>query len=170
MIIGIPKEIKNNENRVAITPAGVAAFTQQGHKVMVQKDAGLGSGITNEEFTVQGANILGSAAEVWENAEMIIKVKEPLSEEYGYFREDLVLFTYLHLAAEGELTKALAEKKVTAIAYETIQLDDGSLPLLTPMSEVAGRMSVQVGAQLLEKPKGGAACCWVVFPVSRRRT
>ncbi|WP_366922424.1 alanine dehydrogenase [Metallumcola ferriviriculae] len=155
MIIGIPKEIKNNENRVAITPAGVAAFTQQGHKVMVQKDAGLGSGITNEEFTVQGANILGSAAEVWENAEMIIKVKEPLSEEYGYFREDLVLFTYLHLAAEGELTKALAEKKVTAIAYETIQLDDGSLPLLTPMSEVAGRMSVQVGAQLLEKPKGG---------------
>ncbi|MBO8168241.1 MAG: alanine dehydrogenase [Thermoanaerobacteraceae bacterium] len=155
MRIGVPKEIKNNENRVAITPAGVAALTKRGHEVLIETDAGVGSGISNEEFAAQGAKIVPSAKDVWENAEMVMKVKEPLAEEYGYFREGLVLFTYLHLAAEKELTKQLAAKKVVAIAYETIQLDDGSLPLLTPMSEVAGRMSVQIGAQFLEKPKGG---------------
>ncbi len=155
MLIGIPKEIKNNENRVAITPAGVSSLINRGHQIFIEKDAGLGSGISNEEYTAQGGNIVPSAEEVWERADMIIKVKEPLAEEFQFFREGLILFAYLHLAAERELTQALAEAKVVAIAYETIQLDDGSLPLLTPMSEVAGRMSVQVGAQFLEKPKGG---------------
>ncbi|MFZ5944930.1 MAG: alanine dehydrogenase [Bacillota bacterium] len=155
MLIGIPKEIKNNENRVAITPAGVTAFIKAGHQVIVENNAGVGSGITNEDYIAAGAKIIDGAAEVWSQAEMIMKVKEPLASEYGYFREGLVLFTYLHLAPEPELTQALMEKKVLAIAYETVQLDNGSLPLLTPMSEVAGRMAIQVGAQFLEKPKGG---------------
>jgi len=155
MIIGVPKEIKNNENRVAITPAGVDALIQAGHEVIVEQGAGLGSGFTDEQYQQHGAKILPTAADVWNNANMILKVKEPLPSEYGYFREDLILFTYLHLAPEPELTKALMDKNVAAIAYETIQLDNGALPLLTPMSEVAGRMSVQIGAQFLEKPKGG---------------
>ncbi|MCH5584254.1 alanine dehydrogenase [Shimazuella sp. AN120528] len=155
MIVGIPKEIKNNENRVAITPAGIDALTRAGHSVIIETNAGIGSGFTDEEYAEHGAEILGSAKEVWSKAEMIMKVKEPLAAEYEYFRENLILFTYLHLAPELELTKALMEKKVTAIAYETIQLDNGALPLLTPMSEVAGRMSVQIGAQFLEKPHGG---------------
>ncbi|MXQ52175.1 alanine dehydrogenase [Shimazuella alba] len=155
MIVGVPKEIKNNENRVAITPAGIDALTRIGHQVIIETNAGIGSGFTDEEYAQHGAEILSSAEAVWAKAEMILKVKEPLPAEYGYFRENLVLFTYLHLAPELALTKALMEKKVTAIAYETIQLDNGALPLLTPMSEVAGRMSVQIGAQFLEKPHGG---------------
>jgi alanine dehydrogenase len=154
MIIGVPKEIKNNENRVGLTPGGVAAFIGQGHEVWVETGAGLGSGFSDEAYKEAGAKIVSSAREAW-SAEMVMKVKEPLKEEYGYFREGLILYTYLHLAAEPELTKALIENKVAAIAYETIQLDNGSLPLLTPMSEVAGRMSIQIGAQFLEKAKGG---------------
>lgn len=154
MIVGIPKEIKNNENRVAITPAGVTALIQNGHEVLVETNAGLGSGFTDSEYTAVGAKIVPTAADAWA-AEMVMKVKEPLESEYGYFREGLVLFTYLHLAPEPELTRALMDKKVVAIAYETIQLDNGALPLLTPMSEVAGRMSVQIGAQFLEKQYGG---------------
>ncbi|MGZ4111574.1 MAG: alanine dehydrogenase [Tumebacillaceae bacterium] len=155
MIVGIPKEIKNNENRVAITPAGVEALKLTGHEVYIETSAGLGSGFTDEDYKAAGAIILDTAADVWDRAEMIMKVKEPIPSEYGYFKENLILFTYLHLAPEPELTKALVEKNVTAIAYETIQLPDRSLPLLTPMSEVAGRMSVQIGAQFLEKPWGG---------------
>ncbi|MDA5107513.1 alanine dehydrogenase [Brevibacillus thermoruber] len=154
MIVGIPKEIKNNENRVAITPAGVAALVQNGHTVRIENGAGLGSGFTNDDYTAVGAEIVATAAEAWA-ADMVMKVKEPLPSEYGYFREGLILFTYLHLAPEPELTRALMEKKVVAIAYETIQLDNGALPLLMPMSEVAGRMAVQIGAQFLEKPYGG---------------
>jgi alanine dehydrogenase len=155
MIIGVPKEIKNNENRVGLTPAGVSAYKQAGHRVVVETQAGAGSGFSDEDFTAAGAEILGSAKEVWQQAEMICKVKEPLPAEYEFFRENLILFTYLHLAPERELTEQLCAKKVVAIAYETIQTDDGSLPLLMPMSEVAGRMSVQIGAQFLEKPHGG---------------
>ncbi|WP_018131471.1 alanine dehydrogenase [Effusibacillus pohliae] len=155
MKIGIPKEIKNNENRVAITPAGVEALKSHGHEVYIEKSAGLGSGFTDEEYRQKGAVILDTAAEVWATADMVMKVKEPLPQEYTYFREGLILFTYLHLAPEPELTKALVDKGVIAIAYETIQLEDRSLPLLTPMSEVAGRMAVQIGAQFLEKPYGG---------------
>ncbi|WGV59247.1 alanine dehydrogenase [Brevibacillus brevis] len=154
MIVGIPKEIKNNENRVAITPAGVAALVQNGHSVRVETSAGQGSGFTNEDYKAVGAEIVETAAEAWAS-DMVMKVKEPLPAEYGYFREGLILFTYLHLAPEPELTRELLDKKVIAIAYETIQLDNGALPLLMPMSEVAGRMSVQIGAQFLEKQYGG---------------
>jgi alanine dehydrogenase len=154
MKIGIPKEIKNNENRVAITPAGVDAFVKAGHQVLIETDAGLGSGFTNEDYTAAGATILHQAADVWANADMIMKVKEPLPSEYGYFRDGLILFTYLHLAAEPELARALTEKGVTAVAYETVEVNR-TLPLLTPMSEVAGRMAPQIGAQFLEKPYGG---------------
>ncbi|MHB1652224.1 MAG: alanine dehydrogenase [Desulfitobacteriaceae bacterium] len=154
MIIGVPKEVKNNENRVAITPAGVHAFVQAGHRVSVEKTAGQGSGIQDAEYVEAGAQ-MAEAAEVWESADMIMKVKEPIPSEYGFFRAGQILFTYLHLAPELELTKALMEKKTAAVAYETIQLDNGSLPLLIPMSEVAGRMSIQIGAQFLEKHYGG---------------
>jgi len=154
MIVGVPKEIKNNENRVGITPAGVTAFIQNGHEVWIESKAGLGSGFSDEEYAAAGAKIKRTGKEVWA-ADMVIKVKEPLAEEYAYFREGLILYTYLHLAAEPELTKAFVEQKVVAIAYETIQLENRSLPLLMPMSEVAGRMSIQIGAQFLEKSKGG---------------
>lgn len=154
MLIGIPKEIKNNESRVAITPAGVIALTLAGHQVVVEKSAGEGSGISDQEYSNAGAQILDSAVDVW-NTDMVIKVKEPIAAEYGYFKRGQILFTYLHLANEPELTKALMEKEVVGIAYETIQLDNGSLPLLIPMSEVAGRMAIQIGAQFLEKPYGG---------------
>jgi alanine dehydrogenase len=154
MIVGIPKEIKNNENRVAITPAGVTALVQNGHTVRIETNAGMGSGFSDDDYKAVGAEIVATAAEAWA-ADMVMKVKEPLPSEYGYFREGLILFTYLHLAPEPELTRALMEKKVVAIAYETIQLDNGALPLLMPMSEVAGRMAVQIGAQFLEKPYGG---------------
>ncbi len=154
MRIGVPKEIKNNENRVAITPAGVDHFIRAGHEVYIEKGAGEGSGFLDEDYKEFGASIVNSPKEAWAQ-EMVLKVKEPTAEEYRYFHEGLILFTYLHLAAERELTKQLIDKKVTAIAYETIQLTDGSLPLLTPMSEVAGKMATQIGAQFLEKTKGG---------------
>ncbi len=154
MRIGVPKEIKNNENRVAITPAGVATLTAAGHEVYVESGAGTGSGFSDESYAGTGANILLAAAEVWSIADMILKVKEPLPSEYGYFREGLILFTYLHLAAAPELAAALLEKKVIGIAYETVEVNH-TLPLLTPMSEVAGRMAVQIGAQFLERPHGG---------------
>ncbi|ALA52065.1 alanine dehydrogenase [Shouchella clausii] len=154
MIIGIPKEIKSYENRVAITPAGVDALVGSGHRIVVEAAAGIGSGFTDEEYEKAGAIIEKNAKDVWAAADMIIKVKEPLSEEYRYFRKGLILFTYLHLAAEPELTKALVDSGVTAIAYETVEINR-TLPLLTPMSEVAGRMATQVGAQFLEKTRGG---------------
>ncbi|PPA71791.1 alanine dehydrogenase [Jeotgalibacillus proteolyticus] len=154
MRIGIPKEIKNNENRVAITPSGVYHLVNNGHEVFVEHEAGAGSGFTNEDFISAGASIVLTAQEAW-SFDMVMKVKEPIQSEYGYFREGLILFTYLHLAPEPELTKALIDNKVIAIAYETVQLPNGSLPLLTPMSEVAGRMATQIGAQFLEKIHGG---------------
>ena len=153
MIIGIPKEIKNNENRVAITPAGVDAFVRAGHQVIIETGAGLGSSFTDEDYIATGAKMVGTAQEAW-SAEMVMKVKEPVASEYQYFREGLLLFTYLHLAAEPELTQALVDNKVTAVAYETVSVNR-TLPLLTPMSEVAGRMAAQVGAQFLEKVYGG---------------
>lgn len=155
MIVGVPKEIKQSEYRVALTPAGVTVLAAAGHQVLVESDAGAGSGFEDADYEREGAELIKSAAEVWSRAELVMKVKEPLAEEFGYFREGLLLFTYLHLAAAPELTNALVEKGVTGIAYETIQLANGSLPLLTPMSEVAGRMSVQVGAQFLEAFNGG---------------
>jgi len=153
MRIGLPKEIKNNENRVALTPAGAVHLINAGHEVYVETGAGLGSGFTDEEYKAAGAKLV-STKEAW-SSEMVMKVKEPIPEEYGYFYEGLILFTYLHLAPEPELTKALTDKKVVGIAYETVQNVNGSLPLLTPMSEVAGRMAPQIGAQFLEKPHGG---------------
>ncbi|MED1439887.1 alanine dehydrogenase [Aeribacillus composti] len=153
MIIGVPREIKNNENRVAITPAGVVSLVKAGHRVLVEESAGLGSGIHDEEYIQAGAEILHDTSKVWE-ADMVLKVKEPLQEEYKYFRDGLILFTYLHLAANPELTKELKESGVIAVAYETVS-DGHSLPLLTSMSEVAGRMATLVGTQFLQKPYGG---------------
>lgn len=154
LIIGVPKEMKNNENRVAMTPAGVIHLVNMGQSVLIERDAGLGSGFTNEEYENAGATIIDNASDVWNKAEMILKVKEPIESEYNYLREGLILFTYLHLANEPELAKVLVEKKVTAFAYETVTVN-GTLPLLTPMSEVAGKMSVQIGARYLEKSNGG---------------
>lgn len=153
MIIGVPKEIKNNEHRVAVTPAGVSQLTQAGHHVIVEQSAGESIGFTDDQYRAAGARIADRDT-VWREAEMIMKVKEPLPEEYPYFRKDLILFTYLHLAAAGDLVFELMKSGVHAVAYETIQLDDGSLPLLMPMSEVAGRMAVQIGIRFLEKPYG----------------
>ncbi len=155
MIVGVPKEIKDNEYRVALTPGGAEMLAQAGHTVLVEANAGEGSGFTDREYERGGATMVGGAAEVWGRAEMVLKVKEPLTAEFGYLRPGLILFTYLHLAAEEKLTRVLMEKKVTAIGYETVQLADGSLPLLVPMSEVAGRMAVQIGAHYLEKMNGG---------------
>jgi alanine dehydrogenase len=166
MIIGVPAEIKNNENRVAITPSGVMTLTAAGHTVLVENNAGVGSGFTNEDYAAAGAQILEDVKDVWA-AEMVMKVKEPLASEYKYFRSDLILFTYLHLAAEPALAKALTESGVTAIAYETVEFNR-TLPLLTPMSEVAGRMSAQIGAQFLEKPKGGKGILLAGVPGVRR--
>jgi len=154
MIIGTVKEIKNMENRVALTPAGASILVRQGHQVVVETGAGAGSGFADEEYAAAGASIASTAEEAW-GAEMVLKVKEPLPSEYRYLRKDLQLFTYLHLASDKPLLDALLDKEVTAIAYETIQLLNGSLPLLSPMSEVAGRMAVQIGASLLEKSRGG---------------
>jgi alanine dehydrogenase len=155
MKIGLPKEIKDNEYRVGLTPAGVQALENAGHEVFVQKTAGEGSGFTDEEYVKAGAEMLDSADEVWEAGDMIVKVKEPVAPEYPRMRENQLLFTYLHLAPELELTRVMLERKVTGVAYETITDKQGRLPLLTPMSEVAGRMSVQVGATYLEKMNGG---------------
>ncbi|WP_066149936.1 alanine dehydrogenase [Halalkalibacter krulwichiae] len=154
MLIGVPKEIKNNENRVAMTPASVMTLVQAGHQVIMEQDAGLGSGFDDIAYIQAGAEIEVDPSVIWQKADMVMKVKEPLPSEYRHFREGLILFTYLHLAAEPELTKALVDKKVNAIAYETVQVGR-TLPLLTPMSEVAGRMAAQIGAQFLEKTKGG---------------
>lgn len=155
MKVGIPKEIKDNEYRVAITPSGVQALKAQGHQVFIEHNAGVGSTFTDEEYLEAGAEILATAKEVFDSADMILKVKEPQAEECKMLRENQLLFTYLHLAASRELTAGIMQSGCTAIAYETIQLPNGSLPLLTPMSEIAGRMSVQVGAQYLEKRNGG---------------
>lgn len=155
MIIGVPKEVKDHESRVGITPAGVRALTEAGHKVLVETHAGELSAFADDDYQSAGAEIVGAAPDVWANAGMVVKVKEPVEKEYGFFREGLVLFTYLHLAPLPELTQKLLDRKVTGIAYETIRDRAGALPLLTPMSEVAGRMSVQVGAAYLEKERGG---------------
>ncbi len=155
MKIGIPKEIKAEETRVAITPSGVAALTAHGHEVLIEQSAGQGSSITDEQYQAAGARLLSSAAAVWEQAEMLLKVKEPLPTEYSFFRPGLILFTYLHLAAEEHLTRQLMDREVTALGYETLQLPDGSLPLLAPMSEVAGRLAIQVGAWCLQAQNGG---------------
>jgi alanine dehydrogenase len=155
MIVGLPKEIKDNEYRVGLTPAGVRALTDAGHRVVVEKDAGKGSGFDDELYIRAGATILESPDDVWSQGDMIVKVKEPIAPEYPRMREGQLLFTYLHLAPDTELTKQLLERKVTGVAYETITDRRGTLPLLTPMSEVAGRMAVQVGAHYLEKMSGG---------------
>ncbi len=167
MIIGVPTEIKTRENRVGINPGGVSMLVRDGHRVLIQKGAGVGSGIRDQDFEAAGATIVASAAEAWA-ADMVMKVKEPLPAEYDFFREGLILFTYLHLAPLPELTRELMNKKVRAIAYETIEGPDGGLPLLRPMSEVAGRMSVQVGASSLEKEHGGKGILLGGVPGTRR--
>ncbi len=155
MLVGVPKEIKAEENRVAITPSGVAALTSHGHQVLIERGAGLGSSIPDRIYRESGAKI-ASAGEVWRRSQLILKVKEPLPVEYPYLRPGLVLFTYLHLASSEALTRELLSRRATAIAYETLELDDGSLPLLAPMSEIAGRLSVQVGGWCLEAQNGGS--------------
>ena len=155
MRVGIPKEVKNNEYRVAITPSGVKELVTAGHQVFVEKEAGAGSSILDAEYIAAGAEILGTADDVWAEADLVLKVKEPVAEEYHRMRKDQVLFTYLHLAASRECTNALLAAGTTAVAYETVQLADRSLPLLAPMSEVAGRMAPQVGAHSLERGAGG---------------
>lgn len=155
MIIGIPTEIKTEEYRIGIVPAGVKTLVDEGHKVIIEAGAGVGSGIGDEEYKTAGAQILPSAKDIYSSADLIMKVKEPQPVEFGLLREGQTLYTYLHLAAEPEVTKALLERKVKSVAYETIELPDGSLPLLKPMSEVAGRMSVQVGAYFLQENNGG---------------
>ncbi len=156
MVIGVVKEIKNNENRVGLTPAGVSILTKLGHRVLVETGAGEGSGFTDGEYGTAGAELINTSKEVFDQAETIVKVKEPLASEYDFFHPGQNLYTYLHLAPNEPLTRALLERQVTGIAYETVQLDNGMLPLLAPMSEVAGRMSVQIGATLLQKYNGGA--------------
>lgn len=156
MIIGVPKEIKNNEYRVAMVPSGVHDLIENEHKVLVEKSAGVGSGISDREYLKAGAEIKSSAEEVFRESEMIVKVKEPLPVEYDLLQEGQILFTFLHLAPALELTRALLRRKVIGIAYETVQMPDGSLPLLMPMSEIAGKVSIQVGAHYLEKENGGS--------------
>ncbi len=156
MIIGVPKEIKAQENRVGLTPAGVDAFVKAGHKVYLETNAGLGTGFTDAEYEAAGGEIRADARQIYSAADMIIKVKEPLAPEYGLLKENQILFAYLHLAPDPQQTEALLKQKVIGIAYETVQLPNKALPLLSPMSEVAGRMSIQIGARLLEKNWGGA--------------
>jgi alanine dehydrogenase len=155
MLIGVPKEIKPDEYRVALTPAGAEMLTAAGHSLVIEQGAGLGSGFTDDYYENAGATILGTAEEVWAQAEMIMKVKEPIAPEWPHMRSGQVIFTYFHFAAAEELTRAVIESGAIAIAYETVELSTGELPLLTPMSEVAGRMAVQEGAKYLEKPQGG---------------
>jgi len=155
MIIGVPKEIREDEYRIAITPSGIEALRKDGHEVVVEEDAGIGSGITNEEIRKAGAKILPSHEEVFSQAEMIVKVKEPLREECELLKEGQILFTYLHLASNKPLTRSLMKAKAIAMAYETVEMDDGKLPLLIPMSEVAGRLAIQEGAKYLESSQGG---------------
>ena len=156
MIIGTVKEVKNNEFRVGLTPSSVKEYIHHGHSVFVEKNAGVNSGFTDKDYVLAGAKILNTAEEVWKNSEMIVKVKEPLESEFKFLREELLLYTYLHLAANEALTRALIETKTQSIAYETIELEDGSLPCLKPMSEVAGRLGAIEGAKYLEKPFGGS--------------
>ncbi|RHW33439.1 alanine dehydrogenase [Lysinibacillus yapensis] len=167
MRIGIPKEIKVFEQRVAMTPSGVLSLVNNGHQVLIETNAGIGSGFSDEEYKAVGAQIVQTAKEAWD-CEMVMKVKEPIEQEYKYFRENLILFTYLHLAAEPELTHHLLESKVTALAYETVQLADNSLPLLTPMSEVAGRMATQIGAHYLSNSNGGKGLLLAGVPGVKR--
>ena len=155
MKVGIPREVKNHEYRVAITPSGVHELVVQGHEVFVEKEAGVGSSILDDDFVAAGATILDTADAVWETGDLILKVKEPIAEEYPRMREGQTLFTYLHLAADKPLTEELAKRRVSGIAYETVELPDRSLPLLAPMSEVAGRLAPQVGAQALMRAQGG---------------
>jgi len=155
LIVGVPKEIKNNENRVAIVPSGVMALSDRGHTVLVQKGAGMGSGISDEDYARAGARIVDNVADLWAEAEMIMKIKEPLPPEYPLMRHGQVMFTYFHLASDETLTRAVLDSGIVAIAYETVQLPDGSLPLLSPMSEVAGAMAAVVGANYLAGPNGG---------------
>ena len=155
LIVGVPAEVKNSEHRVAITPDGVRELAQHGVRVLVESGAGLGAAITDDEYRAAGAETLDAVADVWGQAELVCKVKEPQESEYGYLRDDLVLFTYLHLAAYPEVAMALLDSRCTGVAYETVQLDGGALPLLAPMSEVAGRLATQVGAHFLEKENGG---------------
>ncbi|HXF57096.1 MAG TPA: alanine dehydrogenase [Actinomycetota bacterium] len=155
MIVGVPREVKDNEFRVALTPEGAREFTLAGHRVLVQRGAGAGSSLLEERYVRAGAEIVDSAEEVWRQADLVLKVKEPVPSEYDLLQEGQVLFTFLHLAADRKLTEVLLERKVNALAYETVQLDDGRLPLLAPMSEIAGRMAPHVGARLLEKEHGG---------------
>ncbi len=154
MIIGLPKEIKDNEYRVAMTPGGISQLVMAGHSVLVETYAGEGSGFENHEYEAAGATIVSNAGDAWD-AELVVKVKEPQPDEFGFMRSEQCLFTFLHLAADKDLTMAMMEKGVTGIAYETVETADGSLPILTPMSEVAGRMSIQIGARYLEKTRGG---------------
>jgi alanine dehydrogenase len=156
MIIGTVKEIKNNESRVGLTPSSVREYIHHGHQVLVEQNAGINSGFTDEQYVEAGAKIIKTAEEVWKMSDMIVKVKEPLASEYGFLREGLILYTYLHLAADEPLTRALIESKTQSIAYETIELSDGSLPCLKPMSEVAGRLAAIEGSKYLEKPFGGS--------------
>lgn len=155
MIIGVPKEIKTNENRVSLTPAGAMELTKRGHRVLIQSTAGVGSGFDDEEYLTAGAEILATAKEVWAAAEMIMKVKEPIAEEYGLCRANQLIFTYFHFASSEELTRAMIASKSVCLAYETVETKDRQLPLLIPMSEVAGRMAIQEGAKFLEKPAKG---------------
>src|SRR6202158_2505692 len=155
MIIGVPTEIKPDERRVALTPAGAAGFRHHGHTVIVQRGAGVGSGFSDGDYRAAGARIADSAATVWARASMVLKVKEPQPSEYKFLRPGLILFTYLHLAAERRLARELLKRRVSALGYETVQLEDQSLPLLAPMSEVAGRLAVQVGGWCLEAQNGG---------------
>lgn len=155
MIVGVPKEIKDRENRVSTTPAGAYEYVARGHQVVVEKGAGIGSGFSDKEYAAAGADVVADHAEVFRRAEMVVKVKEPVAAEYNLLQPNQLLFTYLHLAADEPLTRALMERKVQAVAYETVQPTSGQLPLLTPMSEVAGRMAVQIGAHYLEKTDGG---------------
>lgn len=155
MIVGVPKEIKPDEYRVGMVPSGVRTMSLAGHTVVVEKSAGGGSGFSDDAYAAEGAVIAASASEVWQRADLVVKVKEPIGPEFGFLREGLVLYTFLHLAADKRLTEILLEKKITGVAYETVRGSDGSLPLLVPMSEIAGRMSVQEGAKYLEKSFGG---------------
>ncbi len=155
MIVGVPAEVKDNEYRVALTPEGVRELTHSGHRVLLQDGAGAGSNIPQERYERAGADVVPTAREVWSQAELVLKVKEPIPNEYEYLREGQILFTYLHLAAGRDLTQTLVDRKVSALAYETVQLPDGRLPLLAPMSEVAGRMAPHVGARLQERENGG---------------
>lgn len=155
MIIGVPKEIKADEYRVALTPAGAEMLVSAGHQVIVETRAGFGSGFTDESYAASGAELVDDAAEVWERSEMISKVKEPIAQEWPLMRSGQVIFTYFHFAASQELTEAVIASGAVAIAYETVELVSGELPLLTPMSEIAGRMAVQEGAKYLERPQGG---------------